>query len=169
MPQSVLNKEISAFLKILENCINLYYVANVCAILLAWLVYKIFVLIPTRLKTAIFENTKFPIHPITGSLVLIQTKVLYHSESSELKLWECQECSIKKFERWKLRVLDKLATWQTLALHELLTKTVATTWFQPTTNQFHPGTIWFQPRNGINGWWKCKSTKSGIWHCNISV
>ena len=63
MPQSVLNKEISAFLKILENCINLYYVANVCAILLAWLVYKIFVLIPTRLKTAIFENTKFPIHP----------------------------------------------------------------------------------------------------------
>ena len=25
--------------------------------------YKIFVLIPTRLKTAIFENTKFPIHP----------------------------------------------------------------------------------------------------------
>ena len=70
MPQSVLNKEISAFPKILENCINLIYVANVCAILLAWLVYKIFVLIPTRLKTAIFENTKFPIHPIAESFIV---------------------------------------------------------------------------------------------------
>ena len=72
----------TASLEILENCVNFFDVANGCAILLAWLVYKIFVLIPTRLKTAIFENTKFPIHPSAWIIKIIHNVTSYEDTFS---------------------------------------------------------------------------------------